>query len=147
MRAVALIVSIGLLGCFPHNEKYRTYAKYAEGGLILAGIGAEAIASRHTGATCDQMPGSIGYDASCHTDNTVYGGVGLAMILAGLTGFIATVSTAEEDTKPIPPPIDVKAQPEKPAVKLPAGVTPPPPPATDPATPSGSADPTNKPAP
>lgn len=142
MRAVALILSVGVLGCFPHNEKYRTYAKYTEGGLILAGIGAEAIASRHTGAMCDQAPGTIGYDMSCHQSSTIYGGVGLALILAGLIGFIATVSTAEEDAKPLPPPIDVKAT-EKPAVKLPAGVNPPPPPAE----PSGSADAPTKPAP
>jgi hypothetical protein len=143
MRAVALILSVGVLGCFPHNEKYRTYSKYAEGGLILAGIGAEVIASHHTGAMCDQAPGTIGYDASCHEQSSIYGGVGLAMIIAGLTGFVATVSTAEDDEKPAPPTIDIKAKEEKPAVKLPAGVTPPPPVAP----PSGSADAPQKPAP
>jgi hypothetical protein len=132
-----------MLGCFPHNQQARTYAKYTEGALILAGIGAEAIASRHTGAACDMMSGNISYDSSCHTNSQIYGGVGLALILAGLTGFIATVSTAEEDDKPTPPAIDVKAAPEKPEVKLPPGVTPPPPAGE----PSGSADAPTKPAP
>ncbi len=140
------MLSVSLLGCFPHNEKARTYSKLVEGGLILAGIGAEAIASRHTGANCDQMSGQIGYNESCHTDSTIYGGVGLALILAGLTGFVATVSTAEDD-KVTPPPIDIKAQQTKPDVKLPPGVTPP---AAEPAAapaPSGSADAPQKPAP
>ncbi len=144
MRAVALMLSVGMLVCFPHNEQARTYAKYAEGGLILAGIGAEAIASRHTGAACDMMSGQIGYDSGCHATSTIYGGVGLALILAGLTGFVATVSTAE-DENPTPPAIDIKAQ-EKPAVKLPPGVVPPsaPPPGDQP---TGSADVASKPAP
>ena len=151
-RAVALMLSAGLLGgCFPHNPQARTYAKYTEGALILAGIGAEAIASRHTGATCDMMAST--YDSSCHTTNTIYGGVGLALILAGLTGFIATVSTAEDEEKANEPPmVEVKAK-EKPDVKLPPGVQPtpgnPPAPAATPAdaAPAATADATQKPTP
>ena len=137
------MLSVSLLGCFPHNEKYRTYSKYAEGGFILAGIGAEVLANRHTGAACDMMTGQIGYNADCHQTNEVYGGVGLAMILVGLTGFIATISTAEDDKTSEPGPVIIKAQqqPAKPDVKLPPGVTPPPAsdtPAAAP-TPTGSA--------
>jgi hypothetical protein len=148
-RALALMLSVGVLGgCFPHNEKARTYAKYTEGALILAGIGAEVIASRHTGAQCDMQTGAMGYDANCHATSSLYGGVGLAMILAGLTGFIATVSTAEDETEVSPPPLEVKKT-EKPDVKLPPGVTPPPAPAegTPAATPSESAAAPQKPAP
>lgn len=151
-RAVALMLSVGLLGgCFPHNPQARTYAKYTEGALILAGIGAEAIASRHTGAQCDMQTGSMGYDANCHQTSTIYGSVGLVMILAGLTGFIATVSTAEDEKEVSPPLVEVKAKTEKPDVKLPPGVAPPP--AATPAdaapaaTPSESAAAPQKPAP
>jgi hypothetical protein len=138
MRTVALMLSISLLGgCFPHNAKARQISKYTEGGLILAGIGAELLANTHTGANCDQM-GSIGYDSSCHSTSSIYGGIGLGMILAGLTGFIATISTEEDDPAPTPT-VDIKAQPEKPALKLPPGVTPNAP-APD-AAPTGSAAP------
>ena len=154
-RAVALMLSVGMFGggCFPHNPKARTYAKYTEGALILAGIGAEAIASRHTGATCDMMGGTTGYNSDCHTTNTIYGGVGLALILAGLTGFIATVSTAEDEEKEEQKPtIEVKAKPEKPDVKLPPGVQPTPSNTPAPATPAdaaptGTPDAPQKPAP
>jgi hypothetical protein len=107
MRVVALIVSIALAGCFPHNAKMRTYSKITEGQVI--------------------------------------GGIGFGMIMAGLTGFIATVSTAEDEAKATPR-VDIKAQPTpKPDVKLPPGVQPAPP--ADPnATPTGSAAP-NQPAP
>jgi hypothetical protein len=140
MRAVASmlsvsLLSVSLLGCFPHNEKARTYAKYVEGGLIVAGIGAEVLANRNTGANCDMMSGQIGYNADCHSKNEIYGGVGLGMILVGLTGFIATISTAEDDKSDEVQPVIIKAQDQaKPEVKLPAGVTAPPPAAT----PSGS---------
>jgi hypothetical protein len=150
-RALALMLSVGVLGgCFPHNPQARTYAKYTEGALILAGIGAEAIASRHTGANCDMQTGAMGYDANCHTTSTIYGGVGLAMILAGLTGFIATVSTAEDEKEAGPPLLEVK-KPDKPDVKLPPGVTPTPSAtpadAAPAATPSESAAAPQKPAP
>lgn len=150
MRAVALMLSVSLLGCFPHNAKMRTYAKYAEGGLILAGIGAEVLANRSTGANCDMMSGQIGYNSDCHQKNEIYGGVGLGLILVGLTGFIATISTAEDDDKTKEPgPVIIKAQDQKPDVKLPPGVTPPPStdaPAATPPTGSDAAAP-QKPAP
>jgi hypothetical protein len=154
MRAVALILSIAVAGCFPHNQKARTISKYAEGGLIVAGIGLEFIASTKTGADCDAMGMAGMSSSSCHASGTALGGVGLAMILAGVTGFIATISTAEEtEKKTAPPRIDIKAQPTaKPEVKLPPGTQPAPgSPAPDPnappaATPTGSAGP-SQPAP
>ena len=51
--AVALVVSVALLGCFPHNPRARTYAKIGEGTALLAGIAVAAFAN--TGADCDEM--------------------------------------------------------------------------------------------
>jgi hypothetical protein len=132
MRAVAAMLSVALLGCFPHNHKAATYSKLVEGALIVGGVGLEFLAN--SGADCEQN-GALGMSTSgCKTTGSVLGGVGLGMILAGLTGFIATIST-EEDDKPALRPLDVKAQPEaKPDVKLPAGVEPSPQP--DPAAPA-----------
>jgi hypothetical protein len=117
MRAVALLLSVSLLGCFPHNAHHRTIAKLAEGGSLLAGIGLEAFVN--TGADCDMMalPGMP--NPGCHTKATVVGDIGVALILAGLLGFVATVSTAE-DEKPPAPTIEIKA--DKHDLKLPPGV-------------------------
>ncbi len=154
MRAVASLLSIALLGCFPHNPKARTYAKITEGSFIVGGVAMEFLANSKTGADC-QMMSSIGNpQTSCHTTGTILGGVGLGMILAGLTGFIATISTAEEEKAP-PPRVEVKAQPpaDKHDVKLPPGVQPDPTPApaaepaaSPEAAPTGSAAP-SQPAP
>jgi hypothetical protein len=124
MRAVAILLSVSLLGCFPHSARNRTIAKLSEGGALIAGIGLEAIASN--GADCDQMVGP-GFDkGTCHTHAAWIGDAGVALILAGLLGFTATVSTTP-DEKPEPR-IDIKAE-QKPAekqdLKLPPGVTPP----------------------
>jgi hypothetical protein len=52
--AVALLCSVTVLtGCFPNNPQHRTYAKYAEGAALVAGIAVSAFAN--TGADCDQM--------------------------------------------------------------------------------------------
>lgn len=145
MRTAAGLLSLALVaGCFPHNPKARTYAKLTEGALIVGGIGMEFLANSRTGANCDTS-GSLGMSTSdCKSTGSVLGGVGLGMILTGLTGFIATISTAEEE-KPAPPPVEVKAAPEKPDVKLPPGVQPAPAPAPAPEAapaPVGSAAPT-----
>jgi len=137
MRAVALLLTITtMLGCFPHNAQHRTYAKWAEGGAIVAGIAMEAVIN--SGADCDQMalPGQT--TGGCHTKAAVLGDLGLALMLGGLLGFIATISTAEEDKTP--PPVDIKAeQPaDKPKVSLPPGVKAP---ADSAPEPSGSAAP------
>ncbi|HEY5921376.1 MAG TPA: hypothetical protein VIV11_06885, partial [Kofleriaceae bacterium] len=50
---VALLVSVSLLGCFPHNPKARTYAQLGEGAAIAAGIALSALGG--TTADCDEM--------------------------------------------------------------------------------------------
>jgi hypothetical protein len=124
-RAVALLLttSLSLLGCFPHNAHKRTLAQLGEGGAVVGGIAMEAMLN--TGADCDAMtmPGAPP-DSNCHTNNTILGNIGVALILGGLLGFVATISTAEEEKAP--PPVDIKA--EQPVVKqdlkLPPGVKP-----------------------
>lgn len=97
---VALLVCLSLAGCFPHSAKHRTYAKAAEGAALVAGIA--MLYNVNTGADCDEMRG-VGTNASdCRGNAQILGGVGLGLILAGLAGFIVTVSTSPED-KPEPP--------------------------------------------
>ncbi len=113
MRAVvALMLSASILtpGCFPHDSHKRTLAQLIEGGTIAAGIGVEAFVS--TGADCDMMtmPG-LPINTNCHNHSAAVGGIGVALILAGVLGFIATISTAEDD-KPEAPRIDIKAKPQ-----------------------------------
>ena len=123
MRAVALLTSLSLLvpGCFPHDPHARFISKLSEGGAVLAGIGILAIAG--TGADCDAMTmGAQASNDSCHTKATVLSDVGLVLLIGGLVGFIATVSTAEED-KPPPATVITTPPPERPKlppVKLPA---------------------------
>src|SRR5512140_1848259 len=121
--AVALLLAISMLGCFPHDAHKRTLAQLVEGGAVVGGIALEAVLS--TGADCDTMT-KIGAppDSNCHTKSTALGDVGVALILGGLLAFVATISTAEEAKTP--PPIDIKAQAPaaKPDVKLPPGVKP-----------------------
>jgi len=101
MRAVALIVCLSMAACFPHNAKHRTYAKLTEGGLLVAGIGILTVAN--TGADCD-MTVKLGMPkADCQNKAGLVSGIGLGLIIAGLVGFMATVSTAEDD-KPVTPP-------------------------------------------
>lgn len=88
-------------GCFPHNAQHRQTAKYAEGGSLVAGILVSAFSN--TGADCDAMEMKGIDSSSCRTKAQVLGTIGLALILAGLLGFVATVSTAEDDNdaKPV----------------------------------------------
>ena len=92
MRAVlASALSLSLLaGCFPTNPQYRTYAKLGEGAAIVGGIA--MLYGVNSGADC--MNGPAGPDTSCKDKASVLGDVGLGLILVGLIGFIATVSTA-----------------------------------------------------
>ena len=101
MRAVAVVLSLSLLtACFPNNERHRTIAKITEGGFVAGGIAILAVAN--TGADCD-MAMRPGENPDCKSDAGLVGGIGLSMIILGLVGFIATVSTAPDD-KPAPPP-------------------------------------------
>ncbi|HSN26550.1 MAG TPA: hypothetical protein VLT45_09695 [Kofleriaceae bacterium] len=97
MRAVAVALILSLLaGCFPHDAHKRTIAQLVEGGTLGIGIGMEYFAN--TSADCDQMRQMGGPVATCDTTRQAIGSVGVALILAGLVGFIATISTAEDDS-------------------------------------------------
>jgi len=92
---VALLLSLSLAACFPNSAKKRTYAKLGEGAALASGIG--LLYFSNTGADCDKMRG-IGEDAGgCRANAQVIGTVGLSLVIAGLAGFIATVSTSPED--------------------------------------------------
>lgn len=127
MRAVAALISLSVVlgACFPGNPKAQTYAKITEGAVAVAGI--TILAFVNTGADCDAMgiPGMP--DTSCRDKATIVGDVGLGLLLAGLIGFITTISTSEDDkpssTATSPPPV-------APASPKPA------PPATSPAEPA-----------
>ena len=96
MKAVvAALVAVSLTACFPNNKKHRTYAKIGEGAAIASGIGLLYFTS--SGADCDAMRG-IGSDTSgCRANADVMSAIGFGLILAGLSGFIVTVSTSPED--------------------------------------------------
>src|SRR5512139_425904 len=90
MKAVvALLVSVSLAACFPNSAKHRTYAKIGEGAALAAGIA--ILYTVNTGAAGDET------SSGCRSDAQILSGVGLGLILAGLTGFIATVSTSPDD--------------------------------------------------
>jgi hypothetical protein len=101
---VALLVSVSMLGCFPHNPKARTYAQLGEGAAIVAGIAISAVAN--TGADCDEMAMPGIDDSGCHSKAQWLTSAGVVLIVGGLLGFVATVSTAEDEAKPKP--IEIK---------------------------------------
>lgn len=116
--AVALLLSFSLLGCFPHNPKARTYAKIGEGTAIVAGIVISALAN--TTADCDQMmiPG-VPENTDCESGAKWASTAGVVLIVGGLLGFVATVSTAEDPPKPkvvdVPAPTQAQAPAAAPA--------------------------------
>lgn len=117
--AVALVLSVSVLlgACFPNNAKHRMYAKFAEGGALVAGIGMLYVVN--SGADCDMqsMPGGEP-DEGCKTKAAWLGNIGLGLVLVGLLGFIATVSTSEDDenkSTTVVPKTDEKKPDEKPA--------------------------------
>ena len=97
--AVALAVSISLLGCFPNNAQHRTYAKYAEGAALVGGIIISAVAN--TGADCDN-DAMTGVMTDCRDTAKWLSTAGVVLILGGLLGFVATISTAEDDADSTP---------------------------------------------
>ena len=115
MKAVvAALLTLSLAGCFPNSAKHRTYAKIGEGAAIASGIGILYVAS--SGADCDQSR-MVGTDSSCRSNASLIGTVGLGLIIAGFTGFIATISTEPAD-KPEslePLPVEPSADDSKPA--------------------------------
>jgi hypothetical protein len=120
--AVALILSFSMLGCFPNNPRHQKYAKYAEGASLVAGIAISAVAN--TGADCDSMA-MAGQDISdCRTKAKWLGTVGMVLILGGLLGFIATVTTAEDAKVQQVNRFATTPAEEKPTLTLPPGVEP-----------------------
>ncbi|HEY5951326.1 MAG TPA: hypothetical protein VIV40_37795 [Kofleriaceae bacterium] len=97
---VALLVSVSLLGCFPHSARNRRYAQIGEGTALLAGIAVSAFAN--TAADCDEMlvTGVNNANDSCKSKANWLSAVGVVLIVGGLLGFVATVSTAEAEPKP-----------------------------------------------
>ncbi len=111
--AVVLVITVSLLAgaCFPHNAKHRMYAQLGEGVTLAGGI--TMLFFVNSGADCDMTSAPGGQpDDSCKTKASVLGDIGLGLILVGLIGFIATVSTADEDK---PAPVIVVPKPAAPA--------------------------------
>lgn len=97
---VALLVSLSLAACFPNNAKHRTYAKLGEGAALAGGIAMLAVVN--SGADCDKMRSVTDDNAGCRGNADVLGTVGLGLIIAGMVGFIATVSTSPDDKPETP---------------------------------------------
>ena len=81
--------------CFPQNAKHRTYAKVGEGVALASGIALLYAVS--SGADCDQMRKLGDPASSCRDGASIASGIGLGLILLGLGGFIATVSSSPDD--------------------------------------------------
>jgi hypothetical protein len=129
MRAVALTLCISLVACFPNNPRARTISKISEGGAVLAGI--VLLAVSNSGADCEAKGQPGVPDSNCRSNEGAISDIGLGLILVGLAGFIATVSTTPDDKPPQPilieaPKPDPKPEPPKPAT----AATPSPGPAT-----------------
>lgn len=137
MRAVALLLTLSLslpaAGCFPTNARHRTYAKIGEGLALATGVGI-LLATRSTGADCAPTP-SKPY-ADCRSEASTVSAVGLGLILAGLIGFVATISTTPDD-KPAPPPLPPAPPPPAPAPMPAAAPLPVPAPAAPAPAPAG----------
>jgi hypothetical protein len=115
MRVIAVLTCLAFCACFPNNPKHRTYAKLVEGGFIAGGIGLLAFSS--TQADCDMEIGLGMPRQDCKSRAGLISGIGLTMILLGMVGFAATVTTAVD----------------APVTPLPTtATTPPPPPPTTP---------------
>jgi hypothetical protein len=150
--AVAFVTSSALLfgACFPDNEQHRTIAKLTEGGFVVGGIALLAVVN--TGADC--KPDIAGMpDVDCEDKARLLGSIGLGMILAGLIGFITTVSTSPDDKPDAPKVLPEPPKPEPPVMQSPAptapgapGQTEPTPPPTEP-TPPAPTEPPPAPAP
>lgn len=145
--AVALVTSCALLmgACFPDNEKHRTIAKITEGGFVIGGVAMLAVVN--TSADC--KPDVAGMpDVACEDRAQLVSSIGLAMILAGLIGFITTVSTSPDD-KPDSPSTAPEAppQPEPPPMQSPANPPPGETPPTAPVEPAPTAPTEPAPAP
>ena len=104
------------------------YAKIGEGAAFVGGI--VLLAVTKVPSDCDGMTGTMpGVDSdhdSCREHARIAEGIGVTLILAGLAGFIATVSTSP-DAQPAPTSITMQ-----PVAAQPSTPTPTPTPATSP---------------
>jgi hypothetical protein len=102
MRLVVLLFLLG--ACFPDNARHRTIAKITEGGFVVAGITILAVSNTQVDCEMNVRPGSS--VADCKRDAGFLGGLGLSLLLVGMVGFIATISTEPDvpDPAPTPPP-------------------------------------------
>ena len=95
MRAVTLVAILSLLGgCFPHDAHKRTIAQLVEGGTLVAGVGMGYFANSQ--ADCDQEKQMRMPPSKCGGFAQTMDSISVAFILAGLVGFIATITTAED---------------------------------------------------
>lgn len=122
MRLVALLSCLMLLGCFPNNPKHRNYAKMVEGGMLVGGV--VLLAVSETQADCDMKMGLGIPKMDCKSKAGLISGIGLALVIGGIVGFMATVATTEEpktipitksEPKPTTPGTPVTPVPETPA--------------------------------
>ena len=103
MRWLAVLLSLSLCACFPNNHKHRTIAKLTEGGLVAGGVVLLAVSNTQADCMGDMFPGD---QRECERDAGTISTIGFGMILVGLIGFIATVSTQPDD----PPSPNIPAQ-------------------------------------
>jgi hypothetical protein len=129
-----------LPGCFPHNSRNRTISEIVEGGLSISGVVVEGFVQ--SGADCDMTHAPGSPTPMCKQNASLGGGIGVALILAGLIGFIATISTSEDDDDK-PKPIEIKATPTNAAPMA----APAPAPSAAPASPPAAAPAAATPAP
>jgi hypothetical protein len=136
--AVALMLaSLLVAGCSLHNTRDRTIAEVVEGGVALGGVVLEGFAQ--SGADCAMTAAPGEPQVQCKSTASVTGGIGVALILAGVVGFIATISTSPDDDDK-PKAIEIKAQPDPTPPPVAAGPVaapaPAPPAAPEPAPPT-----------
>ena len=110
MKSAVALMLVGSLGagCFPHSSRNRTISEIVEGGVSVSGVVLEGFAQ--SGADCDMSHAPGAPPVMCKQNASTIGGIGVALILAGLVGFIATISTSEDDNE-TPKPIEIKATP------------------------------------
>jgi hypothetical protein len=127
---IAVVAAVALLatGCFPHNKKHRRIAYAVELGVL--GTGVAVLALSPPGADCDRD------DDACLSRANTLSGIGVFLLLAGLGGLVATISSAEEAATPPPKKLDEEEPPAPAPVK-----------ATKPPEPEKTPEPETTPAP
>ena len=74
--------------------------------MLAAGIALLAVVN--SGADCDQEMGlGVVPDKNCKSNAGALGGLGLGLIIVGMIGFLATVTTTPDDPPPVVTPLPV----------------------------------------